>query len=107
MSYIEKLNTHLEERPGLYDEGFFQYAKRVVRVGSVAASELLEILENAEASRGRIDQGMQGMEWDQNAWDDQMVADRQAVTAFDRVFYPGEIGGVPTQATLVFPDEAA
>ncbi len=94
MNYFEKLAAHLKERP-TYDEEVTKELSRICRVGNTSAQGILQILEVVEAGHDRIDQGMRGLNWTDNAWDDQMVEDRAA--AFDRVFYPGEVGGAIAQ----------
>lgn len=85
--YQEKFRNHFED--GIYQPETEQALERMVKVGRVSAETCLEIIEVLEADHlAKISaaNGLPAPDW---------------YAEHDRVFMPGEIGGVPTVPTMV------
>lgn len=82
----DRFDTQL--RDGVYEPETEQFLRNAVRVGHVSAQKCFEIINILEVDRHTKDAAMNGMtapDW---------------YAEHDRVFMPGEIGAVPTKATL-------
>lgn len=83
-NYQQRLAEHLQERPEC-DEQVAKDLGRLCRQGFMSEQKVLEVLRVVEGGRERLDQSMNGMQ----------APDWYA--EHDRVFMPGEIGGVKTE----------